>query len=59
MDGATAALAVRRFFQLDAVVPCHYGTFPALAPDPSEFIAAMAGSGVKVDAPPIGGSLAY
>ena len=59
MDGATAALAVRRFFQFEAVLPCHYGTFPALAPDPGAFIAAMAGSGVRVDAPLIGGGLAY
>jgi L-ascorbate metabolism protein UlaG (beta-lactamase superfamily) len=59
MSGATAAFAVRRFFKFEAVVPCHYGTFDALAPDPSEFIAAMAGSGVRVDAPAIGGTLSY
>jgi L-ascorbate metabolism protein UlaG (beta-lactamase superfamily) len=59
MDGGVAALAVRRFFQFDAVVPCHYGTFPALAPDAGEFIAGMAGSGVRVDSPSIGGALHY
>jgi len=30
-----------------------------LAQDPGEFIEAMVGSGVKVDAPSIGGSLTY
>ncbi len=59
MSGKTAALAARRFFNFEAVVPCHYGTFDLLAQDPGEFIEAMAGSGVKVDAPPIGGSLTY
>ncbi len=59
MDGATAALAARRFFRFEAACPCHYGTFPVLAQDPGAFIAAMAGSGVKVDAPPIGGAIAY
>jgi L-ascorbate metabolism protein UlaG (beta-lactamase superfamily) len=59
MSGKTAALAARRFFNFEAVLPCHYGTFDLLAQDPSEFIEAMAGSGVKVDAPPIGGSLTY
>ncbi len=59
MGGETAALAVRRYFHFEAVVPCHYGTFPALAQEPGAFIAALAGSGVRVDAPPIGGALAY
>jgi L-ascorbate metabolism protein UlaG (beta-lactamase superfamily) len=59
MGGRTAALAVTRFFRFEAVVPCHYGTFDLLAPDPGAFVAAMAGSGVKVDTPPICGSLDY
>lgn len=59
MGGATAALAVRRFFRFEAVAPCHYGTFDLLAPDPSEFVDAMAGSGVRVDAPSIGGAISY
>ena len=28
MGAATAALAIKRFFKLDAVIPCHYGSFP-------------------------------
>ena len=30
-DPATAALAIRKYFRPEAVVPMHYGTFPALA----------------------------
>ncbi len=59
MGGKIAALAVNRFFKFEAVVPCHYGTFDMLAQDPNEFIAALEGSGVRVDAPPIGGGLSY
>lgn len=33
-DPATAALAVRKYFHPSAIVPMHYGTFPALAQDP-------------------------
>ncbi|PNG25255.1 metal-dependent hydrolase [Methylocella silvestris] len=59
MGAKTAALAVKRYFKFDAVVPCHYGTFALLDQSPDAFIAALAGSGVKVDAPAIGGHLIY
>jgi L-ascorbate metabolism protein UlaG (beta-lactamase superfamily) len=39
------------------VIPCHYGTFDVLAPDASEFIAAMQGAKTKVWAGAIGESL--
>jgi len=48
MDGATAALAVKRYFDFDMAVPCHYGTFDVLAPDASQFLAAMQGANTKV-----------
>ena len=32
MSPTTAALAVKRFFKLDAVIPCHYGSFPIIEP---------------------------
>ncbi|MGA8171561.1 MAG: metal-dependent hydrolase [Methylocystis sp.] len=48
MDGAMAALACKRYFDFDAVMPCHYGTFDVLAPDASEFLAAMRGERTKV-----------
>ena len=53
MGGRSAALAVKRFFHFETVVPCHYGTFDMIAPDPSAFIAAL-GQGPKVLVPQIG-----
>jgi L-ascorbate metabolism protein UlaG (beta-lactamase superfamily) len=51
MGAATAAFAVRRFFKPRAVIPCHYGTFPIIAPDADAFVAAMEGSGIQVVVP--------
>ena len=51
MGAATAALAVRRYFKLDAVIPCHYGSFPIIAKDASAFAAAMQGHATKVIVP--------
>ena len=57
MSGKTAALAVKRYFDFDAVIPCHYGTFDLLAPDASTFGAAMQGHKTKVLVPRIGEAL--
>ena len=57
MGAKTAALAVKRYFNFEMVVPCHYGTFDMIAPDPSEFIAALGGT-PKVSVPQIGEMLA-
>ncbi len=51
MGAETAALAVKRYFKLDAVIPCHHGTFPMIAPDASVFQAAMKGHATKVIVP--------
>jgi len=59
MSGKTAALAVKRFFAFETVVPCHYGTFDLLSPDPSEFAAAMQGAPTKTAALQIGEALAF
>jgi L-ascorbate metabolism protein UlaG (beta-lactamase superfamily) len=59
MSGWTAALAVRRFFTFDIVVPCHYGTFDLLDQDPSHFVAAMQGHATKVAVPRIGEALMF
>jgi len=59
MSGKTAAFAVKRFFKFDAVVPCHYGTFGLLSPDPSEFVDAMQGEATKILVPQIGEVLAF
>jgi len=59
MSGKIAALAVKRFFKFETIVPCHYGTFDLLSPDPAEFIAAMKGSASKIIVPRIGEALAF
>ncbi|MET0842168.1 MAG: metal-dependent hydrolase [Methyloceanibacter sp.] len=41
MGAKTAALACQRFFKFDTVVPCHYGTFPALDQTADELVAAV------------------
>jgi L-ascorbate metabolism protein UlaG (beta-lactamase superfamily) len=48
MGGAVAALACRRFFKFDTVIPCHYASFGIIDQTPDKFVAGMEGSGVKV-----------
>lgn len=53
MGARSAALACKRFFHFETVIPCHYGTFPGmLDPDATKFVAEMAGQRVLV--PPVG-----
>jgi len=54
MGGAVAALACRRFFNFETVIPCHYKTFPLLDQTPEKFVAGMEGSGVDVVVPNLG-----
>ena len=51
MGARTAAFAVKRFFKLDAVIPCHYGSFPIIEATADRFVAAMDGSGIQVIVP--------
>ncbi len=51
MSPKTAALAVKRFFKLDAVVPCHYGSFPIIEPNADKFVAEMKGAATRVIVP--------
>ena len=51
MGGAVAALACRRFFKFETVIPCHYKTFGLLDQTPDKFVEGMEGSGVKVVVP--------
>jgi L-ascorbate metabolism protein UlaG (beta-lactamase superfamily) len=51
MSPATAALAVKRFLKVDAVIPCHYGSFPIIEPNADKFVAAMKGHSTKVIVP--------
>jgi len=58
MGAATAALAVKRFFKLDAVIPCHYGSFPIIDATADKFLAAMRGHPTKVIVPDKGKAIA-
>lgn len=51
MDSARAAFACDKFFDFEAVIPCHYGTFPLLAQSADEFAEAM--SPTRVIAPDV------
>jgi L-ascorbate metabolism protein UlaG (beta-lactamase superfamily) len=51
MSPATAALAVKRFFKLDVVVPCHYGSFPIIEANADKFVAEMKGHVTRVVVP--------
>ena len=48
MGGAVAALACRRYFDFEAIVPCHYGSFPVVDPTADAFVEAMEGEGDRV-----------
>jgi L-ascorbate metabolism protein UlaG (beta-lactamase superfamily) len=48
MGADGAAYAVKRYFKPHLVIPCHYGSFPIIAPNADAFVAAMEGSGVQV-----------
>lgn len=51
MSPKTAALAVKRFLKLDAVIPCHYGSFPIIEKTADGFVAEMQGNATKVIVP--------
>src|SRR6266850_1730205 len=51
MSPATAAIAVKRFFKLDAVVPCHYGSFPIIEANAETFVTEMKGHATRVIVP--------
>lgn len=59
MNAATAAMAVQRYFKLDAVIPCHYGSFPIIEPTADKFVAAMKGHGTKVVVPDKGKAVRF
>lgn len=56
MGGAVAALACRRYFNFDAIFPCHYATFPMIDPTAEKFVEAMEGDSGKVKVLKSGGS---
>ncbi len=54
MGGAVAALACKRFFQFETVVPCHYGSFGIVDQNADKFVAGMEGSPTKVNVAKVG-----
>lgn len=48
MGGAVAALATRRYFKFEKVIPCHYGSFPIIDQTADKFVAGMDGSDSEV-----------
>jgi len=56
MGGAVAALACRRFFNFETIIPCHYGSFGIIDQGTEKFVAGMEGAGGKVVVPEKGKS---
>ena len=54
MGAAVAALACRRYFNFDKIIPIHWGTLPILDKNPDKFVEAMEGDGGKVMNPAVG-----
>jgi L-ascorbate metabolism protein UlaG (beta-lactamase superfamily) len=57
MGPRTAALAVQRYFDFDAVLPCHYGSFGLLEPNAEAFVGALQGQEINVLTPRAGESV--
>ncbi|ALN73369.1 metal-dependent hydrolase [Aureimonas sp. AU20] len=54
MGAAVAALACRRYFNFETIIPLHWGTMPILDPNPDKFIEAMEDESNRVRLPPVG-----
>jgi len=54
MGGAVAALACRRYFEFETVIPCHYKTFSMLDQTAEKFVEGLDGSDTKVVVPNVG-----
>ena len=57
MGGTVAALACRRYFNFETVIPCHYGTFPIIEPTADKFLEAMQEDADKVSVMELGQTL--
>ena len=51
MGGRQAAMACKRFFKFRKIIPCHYGTFPALDQTADKFLTEMGADREKVLVP--------
>ncbi|WP_102958313.1 metal-dependent hydrolase [Mangrovicella endophytica] len=54
MGAAVAALACRRYFNFERIIPMHWGTIPLLDQDTHRFSEAMEGQGDRVFNPTVG-----
>ena len=54
MGAAVAALACRRYFNFDKIVPIHWGTLPFLDATPDKFTQAMEGDAGRILNPAVG-----
>jgi len=57
MSPKTAAMAVKKFFKLKSVIPCHYSSFPIIEKNADKFVAEMKGSSTKVIVPEKGNAV--
>lgn len=48
MGSAIAALACQRFFKFENIIPCHFASFPSLAPNADQFTEALGEDSAKV-----------
>jgi len=48
MGGRLAAIACKRYFDFETVIPCHYGTFGLLEATPEKFVEGMKGTATRV-----------
>jgi L-ascorbate metabolism protein UlaG (beta-lactamase superfamily) len=48
MGAKQAAMACKKYFKFNTIIPIHYGTFPIIDPDASKFLAEMDGNNVVV-----------
>ena len=51
MNPRSAALAVRRYFELKAAIPCHYGSVPIIPGTADAFITELEGHPTRVIVP--------
>ncbi|MBB3951119.1 metal-dependent hydrolase [Aureimonas jatrophae] len=54
MGAAVAALACRRYFNFETIIPLHYGTLPILDPNPDKFKDAMEDEANRILIPEVG-----
>jgi len=57
MGGKVAAMACKRFFNFETIIPCHYGTFPIIDPNADIFIDEMGEEATKVEVMEVGGNI--